>query len=51
VWSLLDNLEWTSGFSQRFGLVWVDHQTQARVPKDSFYWYRDRIAKGSTTGR
>ncbi|MGB7859789.1 MAG: GH1 family beta-glucosidase, partial [Acidimicrobiia bacterium] len=27
VWSILDNLEWVSGFSQRFGLVWVDHQT------------------------
>jgi beta-glucosidase len=43
VWSLLDNLEWTSGFSQRFGLVWVDHQTQERVPKDSFHWYRRRM--------
>ena len=42
-WSLLDNLEWSSGFTQRFGLVWVDHDTQQRVPKDSFYWYRDVI--------
>ena len=44
VWSLLDNLEWTSGFSQRFGLVWVDHDTQQRVPKDSYYWYRELLA-------
>jgi beta-glucosidase len=44
VWSLLDNLEWVSGFSQRFGLVFVDHSTGTRIPKDSFYWYRDRIA-------
>ena len=44
VWSLLDNLEWTAGFSQRFGIVWVDHQTQQRVPKASFDWYRDLIA-------
>jgi beta-glucosidase len=45
VWSLLDNLEWTSGYSQRFGLVWVDHETGERVPKDSYLWYRDRIAR------
>lgn len=43
VWSLLDNLEWTSGFSQRFGLVWVDHQTGERTPKASYGWYRNRI--------
>lgn len=46
VWSLLDNLEWSSGFSQRFGLVWVDHETQQRIPKQSYYWYRDLIAAG-----
>jgi len=43
VWSFLDNIEWTQGFSQRFGLVWVDKDTGNRVPKDSYYWYRDRI--------
>lgn len=50
VWSLLDNLEWASGFSQRFGLVWVDHTTQQRVPKNSFHWYRKLIGR-SETGR
>ena len=45
-WSLLDNLEWTSGYAQRFGLVWVDHDTQQRIPKASAHWYRDRIAQG-----
>ena len=40
VWSFLDNLEWTQGFDQRFGLVWVDPESQARIPKDSFYWYQ-----------
>jgi beta-glucosidase len=40
VWSLLDNLEWTSGFAQRFGLVWVDHETGERTPKPSYRWFR-----------
>jgi len=48
VWSLLDNLEWISGFDQRFGLVYVDHTTQERIIKDSGYWYRDRIASALT---
>ncbi|EFL08870.1 beta-galactosidase [Streptomyces sp. AA4] len=39
VWSLLDNLEW----SNRFGLVHVDYETQRRTPKDSFAWYRKLI--------
>jgi beta-glucosidase len=43
-WSLLDNLEWTRGFTQRFGLVWVDYATQKRIPKNSYFWYRDFIA-------
>ena len=43
-WSLLDNLEWTQGFAQRFGVVWVDHTTQARIVKDSGWWLRDAIA-------
>ena len=44
VWSLLDNFEWAHGYSKRFGLVYVDYPTLERVPKDSFYWYRDFIA-------
>ena len=44
VWSLLDNLEWSLGFSQRFGLVWVDHRTGRRTPKDSYRWYAATIA-------
>ena len=45
VWSFLDNYEWTKGYSQRFGLVYVDYETQQRTPKNSAYWYRDVIQR------
>ena len=44
VWSLFDNFEWKWGVSQRFGMVWVDYETQKRTPKESALWYRDVIA-------
>lgn len=43
-WSLLDNFEWADGYKQRFGLVYVDYQTERRWPKDSFEFYRGVIA-------
>jgi beta-glucosidase len=43
-WSLLDNFEWAWGYWKRFGLVYIDYATLERVPKGSFYWYRDLIA-------
>jgi len=50
-WSLLDNFEWAYGYSKRFGLVYVDYPTLQRIPKDSFYWYRDLIARREAAGR
>ncbi len=43
-WSLLDNFEWASGYSKRFGLAYVDYGTQRRIPKESFHWYQQLIA-------
>ena len=43
-WSLLDNLEWSLGYSKRFGIVHVNYATQQRTPKDSARWYGEVIA-------
>lgn len=44
VWSLLDNFEWAQGYIPRFGIVYVDYETQQRIPKDSALWYKQVIA-------
>ena len=46
-WSLMDNLEWSSGWTMKFGIVHVDPDTGTRTPKDSALWYRDFLAARS----
>ena len=47
-WSLMDNFEWEKGYSERFGLIFVDYRTQKRTLKDSAYWYRRIIQTGGS---
>lgn len=42
-WSLLDNFEWAYGYSERFGLIYVNYETQERILKDSAYRYSEII--------
>jgi beta-glucosidase len=50
VWSLLDNFEWTEGYSKRFGIVYVDYATQRRIPKMSARWYSEVIRRNGLGG-
>ena len=47
VWSLMDNFEWGLGFSKRFGIVYVDYETQERIVKDSGRWYGELARTGA----
>lgn len=47
LWSLLDNFEWTSGYSVRLGIHYVDYETLKRRPKLSAEWYREVIAQNA----
>ena len=49
VWAFTDLLSWLNGYQKRYGLVYVDQDesmqgTNARTPKDSYYWYQSVIA-------
>jgi beta-glucosidase len=39
VWTLTDNFEWAEGYHPRFGLIYIDFNTQQRIIKSSGYWY------------
>jgi len=45
VWTLMDNFEWAFGYSKRFGLIYIDYQTQKRYLKKSAHWYKEVIAR------
>lgn len=42
-WSIMDNLEWAEGYDKRFGLIYVDYDSQKRILKDSAYEYKKII--------
>jgi beta-glucosidase len=47
LWSLLDNYEWADGYEKRFGITYVDFQTQKRTPKLSSYLYKEIIKRNA----
>jgi beta-glucosidase len=51
VWSLLDNFEWSYGYSRRFGIVYVDFGTQRRWCKDSANWFSKVVAANRLPAR
>jgi beta-glucosidase len=46
-WSLMDNYEWSWGYSRRFGMIYVDYPTQRRIPKASARWYGEVTRRNS----
>jgi beta-glucosidase len=48
-WSLMDNFEWAHGYAKRFGIYWVDFETQKRLPKESASWYRQVVSTNAVS--
>ena len=46
-WSLLDNFEWSDGYTKRFGIFYIDYKTGQRIPKLSAAFYREVIARNA----
>jgi beta-glucosidase len=44
LWSFIDNFEWAFGFTRRFGIIFCDYTDGRRIPKDSYYFYREAVA-------
>ncbi len=47
LWSLMDNFEWADGYNLRFGIYYVDYETQKRYPKLSAFFYRELIQRNA----
>ena len=46
VWSLQDQFSWTNGYNKRYGLFYIDFETQKRYPKANAYWYKNVAETG-----
>jgi beta-glucosidase len=51
VWSMMDNFEWAFGYDKRFGVIYVDYDSQERIVKDSGYWYSRVVRNGGLDPR
>jgi beta-glucosidase len=47
LWSAEDNFEWIDGFGNRFGIIYVDFETQQRIPKLSAEWFREAARRNA----